>query len=194
MERVNGAREPHVSVARRPRLRARMAPWFPRAASAACAACVTALALAGAARTASAPPTRFALPAGALRLSDSSLPAGSRARVTFSVTLDRRVTRGRLALTLPSLWTRRATSGIAYASLPRRGHGSSARSSVTRDGRVVRFAFTSARTRDSGSFDVRDNGIPAGTYRLAYSWLEGGRTTARGTARVVFAARSRPRR
>ena len=163
------------------------------------ATCVAALALALAlgpapaaqAPAASAPPTRFSLPAGALRLSDSSVAAGSRARVTFSVKLCRGVTRGRLALTLPRLWTQRAAGGIAYASLPRRGRASSARGTVTRDGRVVSFAFTSARKGDFGSFEVRDNGIPAGTYRLAYSWREGGRTTARGTARVVFAARPR---
>lgn len=157
----------------------------------ACVAAAAALTLAARAPAAGAPPTRYALPAGALRVPDSSVLAGARARITFKVTLDRGVTRGRLALTLPSLWTRRASSGIAYASVPSRGRASSARGIVTRDGRVVRFAFTRAHSGDAGSFEVRDNGLPAGTYRLAFSWLEGGRVTDRGTARVVVAARRR---
>ena len=62
---------------------------------------------------------------------------------------------------------------------------------VTRSGRVVSFAFTRGRSRDSGAYEVRDNGLPAGTYRLPYGWREGGRTTATGTARVVVATRPR---
>jgi hypothetical protein len=158
----------------------------------ACAAC---LAVAGTAQAlAAAPPTRYDLPAGELRLSDSSVAAGSAAKVTFTVRLDRAVRSGRLALTLPLRWTQRSgVSGVAFARLPARGRASSARARVTRSGRVVRFAFTRARTGDSGSYDVRDVGIPAGTYRLAFSWREGGHTTKRGTARVVFATRTRPR-
>jgi hypothetical protein len=55
----------------------------------------------------------------------------------------------------------------------------------------VTFSFSRARSGDSGSYDVRDVGIPAGTYRLPYSWRTGGRVTARGTARIVFRARPR---
>ena len=72
-----------------------------------------------------------------------------------------------------------------------RGRGSSGRTTVTRDGSVVSFAFTGGRSGDSGTYDVRDNGLPAGTYRLPYSWREGDRSTARGTASVVVATRPR---
>jgi len=144
---------------------------------------------------AAAPPTRHALPAGALLLSDSSVPAGSSERITFSVRLDREVAGGRLALTLPRLWTQRSgVSGMRFARLPRKGEGSSGRTTVTRSGRVVSFAFSDARDGDSGRYDVHDNGIRAGTYRLPYRWHEHGRVSARGTARVVFATRTRPRR
>lgn len=106
--------------------------------------------------------------------------------------LDRAVRSGRLALTLPRLWTRRSgVSGIAFARLPARGRASSSRTRVTRSGRVVSYVFTGARARDSGTFDVRDVGIPAGTYRLPFSWREGGATRARGTARVAVVARPR---
>jgi hypothetical protein len=158
-----------------------------------CAAVVvcTAATPAGAA---AAPPTRYALPAGELRLSDSSVAAASAATIAFSVHLDRAVRSGRLALTLPKRWTQRSgVSGVAYAKLPARGRGSSTRTKVTRSGRVVSFAFARARSGDAGRFDVRDVGMPAGTYRLAYSWREGGRITARGTARFVFVARPRSR-
>jgi hypothetical protein len=141
---------------------------------------------------AAAPPTRYDLPAGELRLSDASVPAGSAARITFSVRLDRAVHSGRLALTLPRRWTQRSgVSGLGYAKLPARGQGSSARAKVTRSGRVVTFAFTRARASDSGRYDVHDVGIPAGSYRLPYRWSQGGRVTARGTARVVFETRPR---
>lgn len=143
---------------------------------------------------AAAPPTRYDLPAGVLALSDSDVAAASQATVTFTVRLDRAVVNGRLALTLPLRWTRRSgVSGVAYARLPARGRGSSSRTKVSRSGRVVSFAFTRARRGDSGRYDVRDVGIPAGTYMLPFHWREGGRVTKRGTARVVFRARSRPR-
>ncbi len=158
-----------------------------------CAAGVAAIAAAPA--TAGAPPTRYDLPAGALRLSDSSLPAGAAAKLTFTVSLDRAVRSGRLALTLPRKWRQRSgVSGLRFTKLPVRGRGSSARAKVTRAGMVVSFAFTRGRSGDSGSYEVRDNGLPAGTYRLPYSWRGAdGRATARGTARVVLVARTRPR-
>ena len=140
------------------------------------------------------PPTRFELPAGVLALSDSNVPAGAGAKITFSVSLDRAVKVGRLALTLPRLWMRRSpVSGLRYAQLPARGRGSSGRAKATRASGVVSFGFIAARKRDAASFDVRDNGIPAGTYRLPFSWREGGKIQARGTARVVFYGRQRPR-
>lgn len=71
----------------------------------ACAGCIAAAAWAGQAPAAATPPTRFVLPAGALALSDSEVPAGSGAKLTFSVRLDRAVKRGKLTLTLPRLWT-----------------------------------------------------------------------------------------
>ena len=157
----------------------------------ACTSCLAAVAVVATAPAASAPPTRFDLPAGTLRLSESMLAAGVRARLTFSVTLDRRVRSGRLALTLPRVWTQRASGGVAYASLPRSGRASSSRVQVTRVGRELSFAFTNARKPDAGRFEMRDNGIPAGTYRLAYRWREGGRTSKRGTAKVVFVVRRR---
>jgi hypothetical protein len=158
-------------------------------------ACVaTAAAVAAAQVAAAAPPTRFDLPAGELSVSDSSVPAGTSATITFTVRLDRAVRSGRLALTLPLRWTQRSgVSGLRFAKLPARGRTSSARTKVTRSGRVVSFAFTRARTADSGSWAMHDVGLPAGTYRLPYSWREGGRTTRRGTARVVFESRTRPR-
>jgi hypothetical protein len=158
----------------------------------ACAACLVVVGTAQA--VAAAPPTRYDLPAGELRLSDASVAAGSAAKVTFTVRLDRAVRSGRLALTLPRRWTQRSgVSGVAFARLPARGRASSGRAKVTRSGREVSFAFTRARKGDSGSYEVRDVGIPAGTYRLPYRWREGGRTSKRGTARVVFEARTRPR-
>ena len=160
----------------------------------AAAGCMAAAAWAAQAPAAGAPPTRYELPAGVLRLSDSRVPAGARERLTFSVLIDRAVTTGRLALTLPRLWTRRSQiSGVAYAKLPARGRASSARARVDRDGRVVSFRFTDARDGEAASFDVRDNGLPAGTYRLPYSWRENGSVRARGTARVVLSARRRER-
>jgi hypothetical protein len=157
----------------------------------ACAACAAAAACAHA-TAADAPPTRYALPAGELRLSDSRVPAAARRTITFSVRLDRAVARGSLTLTLPRRWTGRSgVSGIGYARLPARGRASSTRVKVARSGSVVTFAFTAARRGDSGSFDVRDVGIPAGTYRLPFAWREGGAVRRRGTARVVFYARTR---
>jgi hypothetical protein len=157
----------------------------------ACAACLAA-AYGAAPATAAAPPTRYDLPAGDLRLSDSSVAAGSAATLTFTVRLDRAVRSGRLALTLPRKWMQRSgVSGLRFTKLPARGRGSSSRVKVTRAGRVVSFAFTRGRRGDSGSYVARDSGLPAGTYRLPYNWREGTRTTARGTARVVFATRPR---
>ncbi len=159
-------------------------------------ACAAAVATGVAAQVAfaAAPPTRFDLPAGELRLSDSSVPAGSGARVTFTVRLDRAVRSGRLALTLPLRWRQRSgVSGLRFTKLPVQGRATSSRTKVTRSLRVVSFAFTRGRSGDSGSYEVRDNGLPAGTYRLPYSWREGGRTTARGAARVVVATRPRTR-
>jgi hypothetical protein len=148
----------------------------------------------GPAAHAAAPPTRFALPSGALTLSDSELAAGARATVRFAVTLDRAVAGGRLTLTLPRLWTRRAPGGaIAYARLPAEGRATSARAAARRVGRVVTFSFSAARPGDAASFDVRDNGIPAGTYELPFRWRERGRAGRRGTARVRIVARSRGR-
>src|SRR5918997_4893875 len=158
------------------------------------AGCVAAAASTGQALGADTPPTRFVLPVGVLRLSASELPAASSARVTFSVRLARRVRAGKLALSLPRLWTQRSpVSGLAYAKLPKRGRASNRRARTSRAARVVSFSFMAARKGDSASFDVRDNGIPAATYRLPFSWREGGRVRARGTARVLLYARPRPR-
>lgn len=146
------------------------------------------------ATAASAPPTRLDLPAGELRLSSSRVAVSTRARIRFTVKLDRAVSTGELTLTLPRLWARRSgVSAMAFARLPRKGRGSSARVKVTRADRVVTFRFTRGRKRDCGRFDVHDNGIPAGTYRLAYSWREGAGSRTRGSARVVFQARPRRR-
>lgn len=162
-----------------------------RGATARAAGIVLAVAIVAQA-SAATPPTRYKLPAGELRLSDSSVLAGSAAPITFSVRLERAVSRGSLALTLPRRWTQRSgVSGVAYAKLPVRGHGSSSRVKVARAGRVVTFAFTRARRGDSGSWEMRDVGVPAGTYRLPYRWREGTRAGARGTATVVFGTRTR---
>jgi hypothetical protein len=158
----------------------------------ACAIAVAAAAVAAQATAAGAPPTRYGFGAGVLRVSDSRVAAAAHETITFSVRLGRSVARGGLALTLPRRWTQRsAVSGIGYARLPARGRASSGRVRVARAGRVVTFAFTAARRGDTGSFDVRDVGIPAGSYRLAFAWREGGVVRRRGTARVEFTARLR---
>ena len=51
--------------------------------------------------------------------------------------------------------------------------GSSGRAKVTRAGRVVSFAFTRGRARDSGTYEVRGNGLPAGSLgRCVPGWRD----------------------
>ena len=156
-------------------------------------------AAAGAAQAlaASAPaPRTYALPPGALRISDTRLQASAREKVTFTVSLTRRaVGDGRLELTLPRQWTGRSgVSDLPYATVPSRGSGSSARATVSRAGRTVRFTFKDARRGDDARYTVTDRGLPARTYSLPYRWREDGQVRRSGTATVTVFAVSRPRR
>ncbi len=161
----------------------------------ACGAGALAVATAAQALAATAP-RRYALPPGFLRVSDRELRAGTGEHVTFTVKLSRRaVRRGTLTLTLARPWTgRAAVSDLRYTRAPLRGRGSSRRVRVRRSARAVRFTFTRARRGDAGRYTVDDRGLPAGTYRLAYTWRERGRASRRGTATVRVLAGTRPRR
>jgi len=141
-------------------------------------------------------PRTFTLPPGTLRLSDARLQASGGEHVTFTVKLTRRaVQRGALELTLPRVWTGRSgVSGLAYARVPSTGSPSGGRAKVTRNGRVVRFAFSSARKGDVARYTVTDKGIPAHAYSLPFAWREPGRATKRGTATVTVFVMPRPPR
>ncbi len=133
------------------------------------------------------PPSRHELPAGELRLSASELLATTRQKLTFTVTLDRAVRDGSLALSLPDSWLRRSgVSGLEYARVPAAGRGSGGR--ADRSGRVVTFDFGSGASGDSAEFSLTDNGIPPGTYELPYRWREAGRGGGSGVATVIFYA------
>ncbi len=138
------------------------------------------------------PRTRAALPAGDVRLSASELLAAGRQRLELSAVLDRDVTEGTLEITLPRLWTTRATpSDLPYARVPETGTGSGTRADARRSGRVVTLAFTDARAGDAAEFALTDAGIPAGTYALAYRWRERGRSETKGALKAVFYAPTR---
>ncbi len=133
------------------------------------------------------PRTRYELPAGVLRLSRSELLAAGRMQLELSMTLDRDVSAGRLEVTLPRRWVGRSgVSGLPYARVPASGRATAGRASARRSANVVALAFDGARAGDVASFALTDNGIVAGTYRLAYRWSDAGGASAAGQLTVTF--------
>jgi hypothetical protein len=139
------------------------------------------------------PPSRYALPAGVLRVTPSELLAGAHQNLDISVTLDRDVAEGVLELTLPSRWVSSSgVSGLPYARVPASGRGTAVGTGSRRSGRVVRFAFAAAGSGDSVRFELTDEGLPAGSYELPYRWSEAGRPQGpQRSATVVLYAPSR---
>ena len=133
------------------------------------------------------PRSRFALPAGELRLSSAEVLAASRSKLEFSVSLSRAVERATLDLTLPARWVgRSAVSGLPNARVP--GRGRSAGGTARRGERVVTFAFDDAKAGDAAKFEITDVGIPAGTYELPFKWRDATGPDSKGRARVVIYA------
>jgi|GEM_PF-1843379 len=133
------------------------------------------------------PRTSYALPAGVLRLSRSELLATAHMDLELSLTLERDVAAGTLEVTLPRQWIGRSgVSGLAYARVPSSGRASSDRAAARRSDRVVRLEFDGGRTGDAASFELKDNGIPGGTYRLPYRWRDDAGNSAAGTVTVIF--------
>jgi subtilisin-like proprotein convertase family protein len=138
------------------------------------------------------PRMRYELPGGVLRLSAAELLAASAQTLELSVTLDREVAEGTLQLTLPREWIARSgVSGLPFARVPASGRGAGTRAAARRSDRVVTFDFAAARSGDAASFELKDRGIPAGTYRLPYRWRERNGTSASGSITAVFYAPTR---
>jgi hypothetical protein len=137
---------------------------------------------------------RFDLPAGDLRVSPTQvLAARPGQRIRFTVTLDRRVPGATLHVTLPRRWTETLPGrvpAIRGTVLRSRAGG---RARLRRSGRDLALAFDDAADGASASFDVIDNGIPAGTWRLPFRWVDEatGRTTRARRAEIAFLAPSR---
>ena len=109
------------------------------------------------------------------------------------VTLDRRVPGATLHVTLPRRWTQTLPGrvpAIRGTVLRSRAGG---RARLRRTGRDLALTFDDAADGASASFDVVDNGIPAGTWRLPFRWVDDatGRTTSAGRAEIAFLAPSR---
>ena len=157
------------------------------------AAGVGALALAGAGQAVAEdindtrPPTRYAVPGAVLRVTPSYFDAGTRTKVTFSVTQTRRsVKRGTLTLTLPASWRARTSpGGRTRAAIPLTGSGSSSRVRVRRIGRLVRFSFTKGRRNDIGRYTVTNRDLSPATYRARFSWRVDGYEAGYGTLSVL---------
>ncbi|CAA9490465.1 MAG: hypothetical protein AVDCRST_MAG30-1333, partial [uncultured Solirubrobacteraceae bacterium] len=136
------------------------------------------------------PDSRHALPAGRLEVDPAETVSSQPGqRLIFTVTLDRRVESGRLELRLPDVWVGRAPSGLRWATAPRLVPGAAKGATLERSGRTVALTFRDAAAGDSASFELRDVGIPARTYRLPFSWT--GAENASGAAVVRFYAPSR---
>ena len=139
-------------------------------------------------------PGRFDLPAGDLRVSPTQvLAARPGQRIRFTVTLDRRVPGATLHVTLPRRWTQTLPGrvpAIRRTVLRSRAGG---RARLRRSGRDLALTFDDAADGATASFDVVDNGIPAGTWRLPFRWVDDatGQTTRAGRAEVAFLAPSR---
>ena len=126
------------------------------------------------------PPSRYDLPGGELRVSPSELLASKPGqRLTFEIS---GAPGAKLALTLPARWVTTPASGIRPSRAP-----------VARRGRLRRNARTVELTVEdsSASFEIADDGIPAGTYTLPFSWRDPSGRRASGRAQVVIYARTR---
>jgi len=139
------------------------------------------------------PPSRFGLGDAALRVTPNELLAASPGqKLRFSVETTRPVPGATLAVTLPRRWLERPASGLPAtrpASLRQRAGG---RARLGRAGRTVELDLASSPDGTTASFEVEDRGIPAGTYRLPFSWRDRrGRVKRDGTATVRIFARVR---
>ncbi len=139
------------------------------------------------------PPQRFSLPEGTLKVTPSSLLAANPgSRIHFTVTLAETVPGATLRVRLPRRWLTVPASGIRAIRAPRLARPARRRARVRRSGRTVKLALERTAAGQTASFDIVDVGIPAGTYRLPFSWRdENGRRTRAGTATVRFYAPSR---
>src|SRR4051794_16078222 len=134
------------------------------------------------------PRTRFALPDGKLNTTSTRLAAAGQT-VRVSVDLDRPVSAARLALRLPARWVERAQSGLPFARVPGSRDLAGARARLRRDGRTLAIHFDRARASDTATISIQDVGIPAGTYKLPYTWRDrAGKVLASGELSIVFYA------
>ncbi|MEY2515840.1 MAG: hypothetical protein QOJ89_3198, partial [bacterium] len=138
------------------------------------------------------PPTRFDVPSGQLSVTPSELLAGQAGqKINFSVTLAKREPGAALLVTLPKRWLATPASGIPTTSGLRSSARGGARARVQRAGRTVELTFAGDDS-DVASFSLTDIGIPAGTYKLPFSWRDAsGRTRRAGTAKIVLYIPSR---
>lgn len=129
-------------------------------------------------------------PNGELRLDRSELLASnSGQQVKFTVQLERAVDASALLVELPRDWTEVPESGIRPSKLPRIGQAAGAKAKLERSGRTVELAITQAASAATASFSIEDVGIPAGKYRLPFSWrYASGKVRKAGTATVIFYA------
>ena len=140
-----------------------------------------------------APPSRFALGDAALNVTPNELLAASPGqKLRFSVELTSPVQGATFAVTLPRRWLERPASGLPAtrpAGLLERASG---RARLSRAGRTVELDLAPSPEGTTASFEVEDRGIPAGTYRLPFSWRDArGRAKRAGTAVVRVFARVR---
>src|SRR4051794_5851899 len=134
------------------------------------------------------PRTRFALPDGKLNTTSTRLAAAGQT-VRVSVDLDRPVSAARLALRLPARWVARSRSGLPFAHVPGTRDLAGARARLRRDGRTLAVHFNHARAGDTATISIQDVGIPAGTYKLPYTWRDkAGKVLASGEVSVIFYA------
>jgi hypothetical protein len=139
------------------------------------------------------PPGRFDLPAGQLRVTPTQvLAARAGQRLHFTVTLDRPVAGATLHVTLPRRWTDLPASRLSAVRGPALVRRAGGRARLRRAGRDIVLALDGAGDGATASFDITDNGIPAGTWRLPFRWVDaGGRTTRAGHVRIMFLAPTR---
>jgi len=139
------------------------------------------------------PQQRFTLPEGRLRISPSDLLAARAGqRLHFTVALSETVPGATLTVRLPRRWVTVPASGIRAIRAPRLAGSARGRARVGRAGRTVKLTLERTAAGQSASFDIVDVGIPAGTYRLPFSWRDvNGRRTRAGAARVRFYAPAR---
>jgi Spy/CpxP family protein refolding chaperone len=141
-----------------------------------------------------APPRRHDLPAGALTVTPTQLVAAKAGQaVRFTVSLDRAVPGATLHVRLPARWLEVPASRVPAIRAPRLHANAGGRARLRRAGRDVALALDGAAGGATASFDVVDNGIPAGTYELPFRWVDDstGRTQRAGTAQLRFLAPSR---